>query len=194
MRARPRPAILAMGVVAVLMIASGTGAFSAMEAERSTAVDVVDDESAMLGLEYDIVVVDEPESEETLVTVTNRLPVSITVDLDVDAPGDGLPVIEPDTGTLDLSSGGSDAVTATVDCGVETEVENSTASSASDTNESAPTGDVNESAPPEEANESAPTTIMTVASASADLEIHLYASGSGVEVELTRTIEVVCDG
>ncbi len=101
--------------LALVVAVAGTGGFSSATADRGVAVDVADDASAYVG--YDAA---EPETvyggnESALVTVTNRLPVSVSItDVDVDAPA-GLDVHVTDSGG-EIQPGAEATIVAAISC------------------------------------------------------------------------------
>lgn len=116
MTSRLRIAAVALGAVAVLFVVSGSGGYSAMEADRSIAVDVVSDEAALLGIERDVVEADNATIE--VLTVTNRFPVAMTVDIDLERSDEGSPDVELESDEFTLEPGETHEIEMAVDCNV----------------------------------------------------------------------------
>lgn len=104
-------AVLTILVGSVAMVL-GTGAFTAVEADRFTDVGVADDDSALLGIGIEGGTAD-PGEEVTLITATNQFDSRMEVNAEVvdEGPFENVVIQEtPDS----LPSGGSGEITATV--------------------------------------------------------------------------------
>lgn len=121
---------LAIGVLAAVLLATGTGGFSAMEADRGVTVAVVDDEHAYLGVTTHDHRLEPGMHDVTLLTLTNRfgrdLDVTVTVTDDDRGPplliqsydrSENLPAYTSRDVTADIvcsGQGGSETVTVAV--------------------------------------------------------------------------------
>lgn len=108
-------------VLATLALSVGSSGYTATAGERSVTVDVVEDAEASLALSYarDRVAI-EPNTEQTLVTVDNRLsrPVDVVVDTTVEESC-GLAVAQPTSERHSLGPGAEFAVPIRVSCSGE---------------------------------------------------------------------------
>lgn len=169
MTSRLRYASVALAVLAVTLVAVGTGGYSAVTADRSISVTVADDSTAVLGLERDLVA-GTNNSTASSVTVTNRLVTDVTVQVDPEPIGDDRPSLDVDPGSFTLAPGDDREVRVSMACPGP----NATS--------------MDEAGADDAGNE-------TVDDGSSDLEdvdLDVHARGSNVEIELTRSVTVGC--
>lgn len=116
-------------VVLAAVLATGTGAFGSVGAERPFEVSVADQDDALLGVETYHVTTDNPPTDHELVALHNRFDQSVEVTLSFgeDAPadhpklkrlstGDTTSRTFPESFTFDLGEGNVETVDATVSC------------------------------------------------------------------------------
>lgn len=121
-------------VVLAAVLATGTGAFSTVGAERPFEVGVADQSEALLGVETHDIETDNPPTEHDLLTLHNRFDQSVEVTLSVDpdvprehpklkrlSTGDAISDNFPETFTFDLGSDDRETVDTTVMCNNATE-------------------------------------------------------------------------
>jgi hypothetical protein len=130
---RLRHASLVLVVLAALL-ATGSGAFTTVGAERPFEVSVADDKNALLGVETHSIETANQPSHGELATLHNRFdqPVKVSLSFDEDVPndqpklkrlstGDSSSGTFPETFTFDLEEGDMETVDATVMCNNATE-------------------------------------------------------------------------
>jgi uncharacterized membrane protein len=144
-----------LAVVAVALLSTGSGAFTAAQLDRGMEVNVVEDEEAFLAveeldprLEADVNSSTDHADVE-LVRLTNQFAEQdLTVEVDINEGSNG-PDATSEPTAESISSGETETVTAAVEC---------------------PAG-----------------------ASSEDWTIDITAEGDGVEIQLTRTVEVSCE-
>lgn len=104
---------VALGALAFVLVAVGTGGYSSMAADRAVSIDVVDDDEAFLGVER-AVVTDTENSTVVSLAVTNRLSTDVTVDIDHRTGGGSAVGVRPET--FELSVGETRDVEVSIDC------------------------------------------------------------------------------
>lgn len=169
-RSHARVFALVLAVFAVLIALSGTGGYSAVEADRGVSVSVVEDDVALLGVERPGSPAAENVSDPPVLVVTNNAQTALDLEVQVsstrDTPGAGAGN-GSDSGVDRGQSVGSGSVTdggsVTLQPGERTIVRSTDGCGAPAAN--GPDG----------------TT-----------DVHLSAGGEGLAIELTRTVEVAC--
>jgi len=127
---RLRRLAVVLAALAVVGTTVPTGGVTSVSAERGVSVDVVPDEEAFLGVTKHNQTVDPGlngdqgnstfRSQVTLLTVTNRFPSDLTVEVSVDdagAPPPKVKSLEEDDRSFELPTGHADHVKANVVCG-----------------------------------------------------------------------------
>lgn len=119
MTSRLRAAAFALGAIAILLVVSGTGGYSTAAADRSVAIDVVPDENAFLGIERDVVEVDNATVE--VLTMRNQFPVEMTVTIDTEQTENESLDVEIKDDEFTLAPGETHQIEPTVDCNTTSE-------------------------------------------------------------------------
>lgn len=114
MTSRLRVAALILGAVAILFVVSGSGGYSTATTDRAVAVDVVSDEDAFLGIERDVVAVDNGTVE--VLTLTNQFPVEMTVTTEPVRTENESPAVAIKEDELILTPGETREIQPAVDC------------------------------------------------------------------------------
>jgi len=111
---RLRVAALILGAVAILFVVSGSGGYSTAAVDRAVAVDVVSDEDAFLGIERDVVAVDNGTVE--VLTLTNQFPVEMTVTTEPVRTESESPAVAIEGDEFTLEPGETREIQPAVDC------------------------------------------------------------------------------
>ncbi|WP_138005342.1 hypothetical protein [Halalkalirubrum salinum] len=114
MTTRLRVAAFALSTIAILLVVSGTGGYSTAAADRSVDIDVVSDENAFLGIERNVVEVDNATVE--VLTVRNQFPVEMTVNIDTEQTENESFDVEIEADEFTLAPGETREIEPTVNC------------------------------------------------------------------------------
>lgn len=109
-----RRLVLLSLAVASLALAAGTGAFTAMSADRGVDVRVADDDSAYIGIEKETPTITAGTSTEILMTLENNFPDSSVTVVDFEATISNSKSMV--NNVTDSWSGGSGEVSAEINC------------------------------------------------------------------------------